>query len=97
MDHVLANQCLRQKKPKTFRVEFTGKKQPGVAAKDLSLKLIGMIGTAGATGHVIEYGGPAIRAPFGRIRDYPSRARSEPGEAEARRGTRRPKGPDAGS
>ena len=62
VEHVMATQCLRQKKPKTFRVEFTGAKRPGVAAKDLSLKLIGMIGTAGATGHVIEYGGPAIRA-----------------------------------
>jgi 3-isopropylmalate/(R)-2-methylmalate dehydratase large subunit len=43
-------------------VEFSGRLQPGVTAKDMALKLIGTIGTAGGTGYVIEYGGPAIRA-----------------------------------
>jgi 3-isopropylmalate/(R)-2-methylmalate dehydratase large subunit len=62
VEHVLATQCLRQKKAKTFRVEFNGTRPAGVTAKDLVLKLIGLIGTAGATGHVIEYCGPAIRA-----------------------------------
>jgi len=62
VEHVMATQCLRQKRAKTFRVEFTGSRPKGVTAKDLILKLIGLIGTAGATGHVLEYTGPAIRA-----------------------------------
>ncbi len=62
VEHVLASQCLRQRKPKTFRVEFTGKRAAGVTAKDLILKLIGKIGTAGATGHVLEYAGETIRS-----------------------------------
>jgi 3-isopropylmalate/(R)-2-methylmalate dehydratase large subunit len=62
VEHVLATQCLLQKKPKTFRVEFTGRLQEPVSAKDMVLKLIGMIGTAGATGCAIEYCGEAIRA-----------------------------------
>jgi 3-isopropylmalate/(R)-2-methylmalate dehydratase large subunit len=62
VEHVLATQCLLQKKPKTFRVEFTGRLKEPVSAKDMVLKLIGMIGTAGGTGCVIEYCGEAIRA-----------------------------------
>ena len=62
VEHVLATQCLPQKKPKTFKVEFTGRTKPGVTAKDLVLKLIGQIGTAGGTGYVLEYCGEAIRA-----------------------------------
>ncbi len=62
VEHVLATQCLLQKKPKTFRVEFTGRLKEPVSAKDMVLKLIGMIGTAGATGCAIEYCGEAIRA-----------------------------------
>ncbi|HEX5035843.1 MAG TPA: 3-isopropylmalate dehydratase large subunit, partial [bacterium] len=62
VEHVLATQCLRQKRAKTFRVEFAGLRPKGVTAKDLILKMIGLIGTAGATGHVIEYCGEAIRA-----------------------------------
>jgi len=62
VEHVLATQCLLQKKPKTFKVEFTGRIKSPVSAKDMILKLIGMIGTAGATGCVIEYCGEAIRA-----------------------------------
>jgi 3-isopropylmalate/(R)-2-methylmalate dehydratase large subunit len=61
VEHVLATQCLRQKRAKTFRVEFSGSRPKGVTAKDLILKLIGLIGTAGATGHVLEYTGEAIR------------------------------------
>ncbi len=61
VEHVLATQTLRQSKPKTFKVEFTGKLQPGATAKDMVLKLIGEIGTAGGTGYVIEYCGEAIR------------------------------------
>ena len=62
VEHVLATQCLRQKKAKTFKVDFAGARPKGVTAKDMILKLIGTIGTAGATGHVLEYTGPAIRA-----------------------------------
>jgi len=62
VEHVLATQCLRQKRPKTFKVEFSGKLKPGVTAKDMILKLIGTIGTAGGTGYVLEYCGEAVRA-----------------------------------
>ena len=61
VEHVLATQCLTQKRPKTFRVEFTGKLSPAVTAKDMILKLIGTIGTAGGTGFVLEYCGEAVR------------------------------------
>ncbi len=62
VEHVLATQCLHQKKPKTFKVEFKGHVQPSVGAKDMVLKLIGMIGTAGGTGSAIEFCGEAVRA-----------------------------------
>jgi 3-isopropylmalate/(R)-2-methylmalate dehydratase large subunit len=62
VEHVLATQTLRQSRPKTFKVEFTGYLPPGVTSKDMVLKLIGVIGTAGGTGYVIEYGGAAVRA-----------------------------------
>ena len=62
VEHVLATQCLLQKKPKTFKVEFTGQLKPPVGSKDMILKLIGMIGTAGGTGYVLEYCGEAIRS-----------------------------------
>jgi len=61
VEHVLATQCLGQKKPKTFKIEFTGQLKPHVTAKDLILKLIGLIGTGGGTGFVLEYCGDAIR------------------------------------
>ena len=60
VEHVLATQCLVQKKPKTFRVDFEGTCTRFVSAKDLILKLIGTIGTAGGTGTVLEYTGAAI-------------------------------------
>jgi len=62
VEHVLATQCLPQARPRTFRVEFSGRLQPGVTAKDMALKLIGTIGTAGGTGYVLEYCGRAVRA-----------------------------------
>ncbi len=62
VEHVLATQCLPQQKPKTFKVEFTGLPLSPVGAKDLILKLIGLIGTAGGTGYVLEYCGQAIRS-----------------------------------
>ncbi len=60
--HVLATQCLLQRKPKTFAVNVEGALPPGVTAKDLILAIIGKIGVDGGTGHVIEYRGDAIRA-----------------------------------
>jgi 3-isopropylmalate/(R)-2-methylmalate dehydratase large subunit len=62
VEHVLATQCLVQKKPKSMLVRFTGTPGAGVTAKDLILALIAQIGTDGATGHVIEYAGDAVRA-----------------------------------
>ncbi len=59
--HVLATQTLIQRRPKTMRVNFTGRIARGVFAKDLILYLIGRHGTATGTGHVVEYAGPAIR------------------------------------
>jgi 3-isopropylmalate/(R)-2-methylmalate dehydratase large subunit len=60
--HVLATQCVLQARPRTLAVHVDGRLGRGVTAKDLILALIGRIGTGGATGHVIEYGGPAVRA-----------------------------------
>src|SRR3979411_1564571 len=62
VEHVLATQCLAQQKPKTMKIEGPGRLADGVTAKDLALGIIGQIGTDGATGHVIEYAGPAVRA-----------------------------------
>ncbi len=62
VEHVLATQCLPQRKPKTMLIHVSGKLGEGVAAKDLALGVIGQIGTDGATGHVIEYAGEAVRA-----------------------------------
>ncbi|MCA8867300.1 MAG: 3-isopropylmalate dehydratase large subunit [Rhodobacteraceae bacterium] len=61
VEHVLATQTLIQKKSKNMKVEITGKLVPGVTAKDITLSVIGATGTAGGTGHVIEYCGQAIR------------------------------------
>jgi 3-isopropylmalate/(R)-2-methylmalate dehydratase large subunit len=62
VEHVLATQCLQQSKPKTFRIHVEGELPVGVGAKDVALGIIGHIGTAGATGYVIEYAGSAIRS-----------------------------------
>jgi 3-isopropylmalate/(R)-2-methylmalate dehydratase large subunit len=62
VEHVLATQTLPQRRPKTMRVRFEGLPGVGVGAKDLILGLIGQVGTAGMTGHVVEYTGEAIRA-----------------------------------
>src|SRR5450631_951697 len=62
VEHVLATQCLPQRKPKTMLIDVRGSLPEGVTAKDLALGIIGQIGTDGATGHVIEYAGPAVRA-----------------------------------
>ena len=60
--HVMASQCLLQRKPKTLSITIDGKLAPGVSAKDLILHVIGVIGVNGGTGHVIEYRGSTIRA-----------------------------------
>jgi 3-isopropylmalate/(R)-2-methylmalate dehydratase large subunit len=62
VEHVLATQTLRQSPAKNMRVTVKGHVGPGVTAKDIVLAIIGRIGTAGGTGHVIEYAGEAIRA-----------------------------------
>lgn len=62
VEHVLATQTLIQKKAKNMRVTVNGKLPEGVTAKDIVLAIIGEIGTAGGTGHVIEYAGEAIEA-----------------------------------
>ena len=62
VEHVLATQTLIQKKARNMRVRVDGALKDGVTAKDIILAIIGEIGTAGGTGHVIEYAGEAIRA-----------------------------------
>src|SRR6059058_2222393 len=62
VEHVLATQTLIQKKAKNMRAVVDGALPDGVTAKDIILAIIGEIGTAGGTGHVLEYAGPAIRA-----------------------------------
>ena len=59
--HVLATQTLWQRKPRTMRISIDGALAPGVVAKDIILAIIARIGTAGATGHVVEYAGSTIR------------------------------------
>lgn len=60
--HVLATQCLAQRRPKTLLVRIEGRLSPGVAAKDVILAVIGQIGVGGGTGHVIEFRGAAVDA-----------------------------------
>ena len=62
VEHVLATQCLRQSRPKVFEIRVDGQRQYGVTAKDIILGIIGKIGTAGATGTVVEYRGEAVEA-----------------------------------
>jgi 3-isopropylmalate/(R)-2-methylmalate dehydratase large subunit len=62
VEHVLATQCLVQRKPKSMRIQYEGEMGFGVTAKDLILSTIGQMGVDGAVGHVVEYAGPAIEA-----------------------------------
>ncbi len=62
VEHVLATQCLLQKKSKTMLIRIDGALGKGVTAKDLALAVIGRIGTAGGTGYAIEFAGSAVRA-----------------------------------
>jgi 3-isopropylmalate/(R)-2-methylmalate dehydratase large subunit len=61
VEHVLATQCLVQKKSKTMQVQVNGELGQGVTAKDIALAIIGKIGTAGGNGYAIEFAGSAIR------------------------------------
>jgi 3-isopropylmalate/(R)-2-methylmalate dehydratase large subunit len=60
VEHVLATQCLVQKRPKTMRINYSGSLGNGVTPKDLILATIGRLGTGGMVGHAVEYAGPAI-------------------------------------
>jgi 3-isopropylmalate/(R)-2-methylmalate dehydratase large subunit len=60
VEHVLATQCLIQKKPKTMRIRVEGKLLKGITGKDVALYIIGRIGTAGGTGYAIEFAGLAV-------------------------------------
>jgi 3-isopropylmalate/(R)-2-methylmalate dehydratase large subunit len=62
VEHVLATQCLVQKRPKTMRISYNGQLGAGVTPKDLILATIGRLGTGGMVGHAVEYAGPAIEA-----------------------------------
>ena len=62
VEHVLATQTLIQKKSKNFRINVNGELPKGVTAKDVILKIIGTIGTAGGTGYVVEFAGSVIRS-----------------------------------
>jgi 3-isopropylmalate/(R)-2-methylmalate dehydratase large subunit len=61
VEHVLATQCLVQKRPKTMRIGYSGRLRPGVTAKDLILATIGRLGVGGMVGYAVEYAGEAIR------------------------------------
>ncbi len=60
VEHVLATQCLVQRRPKTMRISYRGELGQGVTAKDLILATIGRVGTDGMQGHAVEYAGPPI-------------------------------------
>jgi 3-isopropylmalate/(R)-2-methylmalate dehydratase large subunit len=62
VEHVLATQCLVQKRPKTMRINYSGVLGHGVTPKDLVLATIGRLGTGGMVGHAVEYAGPPIEA-----------------------------------
>ncbi len=62
VEHVLATQCLVQKRPKTMRISYSGELGTGVTPKDLILATIGRLGTGGMTGYAVEYAGPAVEA-----------------------------------
>ncbi|HET8638611.1 MAG TPA: 3-isopropylmalate dehydratase large subunit [Solirubrobacterales bacterium] len=62
VEHVLATQCMVQKRPKTMRILYGGQLSSGVTPKDLILATIGRLGTGGMVGHAVEYAGPAIEA-----------------------------------
>jgi len=60
VEHVLATQCIPQRRPKAMEIRLEGDRPAGISAKDLILAIIGEVGVAGAAGHVIEYTGPVV-------------------------------------
>jgi 3-isopropylmalate/(R)-2-methylmalate dehydratase large subunit len=62
VEHVLATQCMVQKKPRTMRINYAGELSSGVTPKDLILATIGKLGTGGMTGFAVEFAGPAVEA-----------------------------------
>jgi 3-isopropylmalate/(R)-2-methylmalate dehydratase large subunit len=62
VEHVLATQCLIQRRPRTMRIKYSGELGTGVTPKDLILATIGRLGTGGMAGHAVEYAGPVISA-----------------------------------
>src|SRR5207244_3689453 len=62
VEHVLATQCLVQRRPRAMRIRYTGDLGFGVTAKDLILATIGRLGVDGCVGFVVEYAGPAVRS-----------------------------------
>jgi 3-isopropylmalate/(R)-2-methylmalate dehydratase large subunit len=62
VEHVLATQCMVQKKPRTMRINYAGELSSGVTPKDLILATIGRLGTGGMTGFAVEFAGPAVEA-----------------------------------
>jgi len=62
VEHVLATQCMVQKKPRTMRISYAGELSSGVTPKDLILATIGRLGTGGMTGFAVEFAGPAVEA-----------------------------------
>ena len=60
VEHVLATQCIPQRRPKAMEIRLEGERPVGISAKDLILAIIGEVGVAGAAGHVIEYTGPVV-------------------------------------
>jgi 3-isopropylmalate/(R)-2-methylmalate dehydratase large subunit len=62
VEHVLATQCMVQKRPRTMRINYANELSTGVTPKDLILATIGRLGTGGMTGYAVEYAGPAVEA-----------------------------------
>src|SRR6201996_5435515 len=62
VEHVLATQCLVQKRPRTMRIDYASELSSGVTPKDLILATIGKLGTGGMVGYAVEYAGPAVEA-----------------------------------
>ncbi|WP_069802163.1 3-isopropylmalate dehydratase large subunit [Thermogemmatispora onikobensis] len=62
IEHVLATQCLLQKKPRSMNIRIEGSLGPGITAKDIALYMIGRLGTGVGTGHVVEFSGSAVRS-----------------------------------
>src|ERR671929_85977 len=94
VEHVLATQTLPQTKPRRMLMRASGRLPLGVTAKDLALSFIGRVGTDGATGHVIEYAGAAVRALSRRTRARSSTLLSNSTPRRSRRTSLGARAPD---